>query len=60
MVFSIVSSAYIPEHHYEIAYHDAENRRRRKECLSVLAGLPCIDRVDFVPGSSERAEEKRH
>jgi hypothetical protein len=58
-VFSIVSSAYIPERHFEVAHHDAENRRRRKEYLSVLAGLPCIDRVDFLPGSSDR-EDKRH
>jgi hypothetical protein len=25
--------------------------------LSVLAGLPCIDRLDFLPGISERSEK---
>ena len=58
-IFSIVSSAYIPERHVEIPYHGAENRRRRKEYLSVLAGLPCIDRGDFLPGGFDQAE-KRH
>jgi hypothetical protein len=51
--FSIVSSAYIPERHFEVAYHDVENRRRRKEYFSVLAGLPCIDRGDFLPGGDK-------
>jgi hypothetical protein len=55
--FSVVSSAYVPERHFEIAYHDTENRRRRKEYLSVLAGLPCIDRLDFLPRISERSEK---
>ena len=58
-IFSIVGSAYIPERHFEVACHDAENRRRRKEYLSVLAGLPCIDRGDFLPGGFDQAE-KRH
>ncbi len=56
-VFSIVGSPYVPERHVEIACHDAENRRRRKEYLSVLAGLPCIDRGEFLPGVSERVDK---
>ena len=55
--FSIVTSAYVPEHHFEVACHDAENRRRRKEFLSVLAGLPCIDRIDFLPEVSDRVKK---
>jgi hypothetical protein len=56
-VFSIVGSPYVPERHFEIPCHDADNRRRRKEYLSVLAGSPCIDRGDAVPGISERPDE---
>jgi hypothetical protein len=54
--FSVVGPAYITERHCEIAYHDVENRRRRREGLSVLAGLPCLGRNDYLSGISDRAE----
>jgi hypothetical protein len=47
--FSVVGAAYVPERHFDTAHHDTENRRRRKESLSVLAGLPCIGRGDYLP-----------
>jgi hypothetical protein len=55
--FSIVTSAFVPQRHFEGAYHDPENRRGRKETLSVLAGLPYIDRGDFLPEISDREEK---
>jgi hypothetical protein len=52
-VFSVVGAAYIPERHFDTVRHDAENRRRRKETLSVLAGQPCIGRSDYLPDRAE-------
>jgi len=55
-LFSVVGAAFVPERHFEATRHDAENGRRRRGSLSVLAGLPCIGRGDYLPGVSERAE----
>ena len=54
--FSVVGHAYVAERHFETAYHGSENRRRRKAALSVLAGLPCIGRNDYLPRIFDRAE----
>jgi hypothetical protein len=50
-LFSVLGPAYVPERHFDTAHYDAENRRRRKESLSALAGQPCIGRSDYLPGS---------
>jgi hypothetical protein len=54
--FSVVGAAYIPESHCEIAYNEAENRRRGKSGLSMLAGWPCIGRSDLLPGHRPEAD----